>query len=123
MKPLHIHGYIKHGVTVGDSRCKHLKPGQTAHRFIIQQTEARSDKHYLCLSCHESLVDELYHNKVTCVDCGCTLTRADAIGWSGYDTNPHEPQIFLCNECVGGVIHLNRIERDRHDFNAQFFAL
>lgn len=119
-RPLYIHGYIKNGVTADDSCCPHLSVGQTAYRFIIQQTEHKSDRHFLCLTCHEAVTSELYKMRVTCNDCGKTVERADSIPWSPYDTNPDDPKFHLCADCECSTKHLNRVEQDRAAFLADF---
>lgn len=122
-RPLYIHGYIKAGVTADDSCCKHLSVGQTAYRFVIQQSEKKSDRHYLCLSCHESMMAELYRERVRCNDCNKSIEPDVAIPWSPYDANPADPAFHLCPDCECSTKHLNRVEQDRAEFEGAFATI
>lgn len=119
-RPLYIHGYIKAGVTADDGCCKHLSVGQTAYRFVIQKVEGKSDRYYMCLTCHEAMMSELYQSRVCCNDCHKSMEPGEAIPWSPYDGNPNDPVMHLCADCESSPKHFNRIEQDRAAFLQSF---
>lgn len=115
-KPVYYHSRYRHGITVTGSHCNHLREGDTAYRSIMQVVDGKAETHYLCTACNEALCQEIYYSTLTCNDCGKKMPYQDAVGWSPYDTNPHEPKFYLCAECACGTKHLNRVELDHQSF-------
>lgn len=118
-KPIYYHGRYLKGIVVTGSHCQHLREGDMAYRSIMQVVDGKAVTHFLCTTCNEALCEQIYYTGVKCNDCGIALDYTQAVAWSPYDTNPHEPQFYLCAECSCGEKHLNRIEHDRATFEAQ----
>ena len=75
----------------------------------------------LCKECCDKADEEEANEDVICHDCKKTVKRRDTIPWRWYDFNQRQGDnpLTICTSCATQVTHLNRIQKDRNDYEAE----
>lgn len=76
----------------------------------------------MCEVCEEAKEIEMDNEEVCCYDCKGVFQRKDTVEWKWYDFYPaqgDEP-IVVCKHCRILPKHLERVRKDREDYEREF---
>ncbi len=120
-----VHKVVKlteHNVNNADEVCEHLKVGDSAHMVGEQDSFGPVARFYYCTDCLAVIKEREDAELVLCHDCGEEKPQSEVMAWRWYDF--YAPQgdepLMVCSECRTKPEHLNRVARDKADYEREF---
>ena len=120
-----VHGVKKltqHDLSLADEVCEHVKVGDTVHFIGEQDSFGPVTRYYSCTNCKSEAERQRDAELVVCDDCGKDVPRGETIEWKWYDF--YAPQgdepLMVCSECRTKPEHLNRVARDKAEYEREF---
>lgn len=106
-----------------DGGCEHVeKDINLAYALRAERDSFGPVSTWLCCkACEEAAEEAEGEVEEVCADCGKTHKAKDGIAWKWYDfyaAQGDEP-LQICNECRKAEKHLERVRRDREDYEAE----
>lgn len=114
---------FKEKISQEDSCCEHVEADPSV--AVSDRTERDSfgivSRYVCCAKCEEEAEERDEQVIHTCFDCGKKHAAKDGIAWKWYDF--YAPQgddpLHICNDCCAREKHINRVKRDREDYEAE----
>lgn len=101
--------------------CKHVaKDASLLHVVSYENDSFGKEGYCMCKECDAQMRAELDAEEVVCEDCGKTYVRCETISWRwyGFYAPQGDEPLVICASCQDGETHKKRLERYRHDAEA-----
>lgn len=105
--------------------CPHVSRRKLKHAvgfFYENDSMGPVSQYVVCENCRVKGEEEIDNTEEICWDCRKPVLTKDTIQWTPYDF--YAPQgdepLIICHECRKLPTHLERVERDRRDHDAEF---
>lgn len=103
--------------------CEHVEENPSLLFRISRENDSFGSEAYcMCEACSNKADAEEDEEDVVCYDCQKTVKKKNSIEWRWYDfyaPSGDEP-LIICDCCRKEEKHINRIRRDREDYEEEF---
>lgn len=102
--------------------CEHVSADHTKLFIVSYENDSFGREGYcLCEECYNKGIQVEDEEKHTCSDCRSTVAKKDGVVWKWYDfyAAQGDRPLFICNNCRTQEKHINRVEKDRRDYQEE----
>ena len=107
-----------------DACCEHVQADPSCAVSLRREVDSFGPvSSYVCCADCEKLAEEAEENEThTCADCKCEFPLKEGMLWKWYDFYPQQGDepIAVCNSCRVKEKHVQRVRKDRQDYEAEF---
>lgn len=102
--------------------CEHVEADPSVMAVVAYENDSFGREGYcLCEACDDLSVEHEDNEEHVCHDCKSCKPLKEGVMWKWYDfyaAQGDEP-LFICNECRKKDTHINRVRRDRQDYEEE----